>query len=101
MIVRTALTLLLLCFFSSKIEAKNLEKVRIHLDEIQTFENKPFLWNEADQKWNLVEYVSWDEGGCFAKVTEMKGPCGLHMQWCKACRGCGVLLCPMNCTCFD
>ncbi len=53
--------------------------------------------------------LSYDEEGLFVLLRETespigsfeKGPCGLHRVWHKACGGCGVLLCPMNCTCFD
>jgi hypothetical protein len=53
--------------------------------------------------------LSYDEEGMFVLLQDTespsgsfeKGPCGLHRVWHKACGGCGVLFCPMNCTCFD
>lgn len=53
--------------------------------------------------------LSYDEEGMFvmlhiaepANYSFEKGPCGLHRVWHKECGGCGVLFCPMNCTCFD
>ena len=38
------------------------------------------------------------------KLIAKRGPCGLHAPYhrkLQGCGGCGVLLCPMNCTCFD
>ena len=38
------------------------------------------------------------------KLIAKRGPCGLHAPYHRkpqGCGGCGVLLCPMNCTCFD
>lgn len=43
--------------------------------------------------------LSFDQHGMYIK--EWKGPCWIHDLWCSRCGGCGVILCPMNCSCFD
>jgi len=44
--------------------------------------------------------LSYDEKGLYLKpITPQRGPCGIHNIWCKYCKGCGVIYCPMKCEC--
>jgi len=52
------------------------------------------------------KFMALEDGEVYIAVRSpdrlvKRGPCGLHKVYHKACGGCGVLLCPMNCTCFD
>ncbi len=48
----------------------------------------------------LARNLSYDNNGLYIDVIICKA-CDLHDTWCSLCGGCGVLLCPMNCKCFD
>jgi hypothetical protein len=54
---------------------------------------------EGQDKPIAGKTLSFDENGMYIK--EWKGPCWLHDLWCNRCGGCGVLFCPMNCSCYD
>ena len=44
--------------------------------------------------------LSYDEGGLYLQtIFPQRGPCGIHHLWCKYCKGCGVIYCPMKCEC--
>jgi hypothetical protein len=46
--------------------------------------------------------IAFDSTGLYmSRMVDQKGPCYLHDLWCNRCGGCGVLLCPMNCSCYD
>ncbi len=78
------------------------ERVYINPDQIEITDYGIFARDIGRKKIVLVESLGFDKKGLYFKpMIEQRGPCGIHRAWCKICGGCGVLLCPMNCTCFD
>lgn len=90
-------------------ETSSMQKRYITPDQVTiTTSGILVFFDENIQPTKAME-LSYDEEGMFvmlhideaANGSFEKGPCGLHQVWHKQCGGCGVLFCPMNCTCFD
>jgi len=90
-------------------EPLSLYKKYIRPDQIILTESGILAFLEGNVEPINVQQVSFDREGLFILFEQIesshssfgKGPCGLHDVWHAACGGCGVLFCPMNCTCFD
>ena len=92
--------LLFVTFFISSGEAKETEK-KIYVSRDQIVITKDGILAYVDGAKTPIpgKTLSFDDNGMYIK--EWKGPCWLHDLWCNRCGGCGVLLCPMNCSCYD
>lgn len=101
MIHKLILALLFLITFSiSMVEAKESgKKIYVSTDQIVITENGILAYVNESKTPIPGKTLSFDEDGMYIK--EWKGPCWLHDLWCNRCGGCGVLLCPMNCSCYD
>ncbi len=60
----------------------------------------------ANKKLVRGKFIAMENDQVYVAVARPKnipkrGPCNLHRLYHKECGGCGVLLCPMNCVCFD
>ena len=75
------------------------KKTYVNLDQIVVTEKGVFAYLGKGEKPIAGRNLSFDEKGMYIK--EWKGPCWLHDPWCPQCGGCGILFCPMNCSCFD
>lgn len=94
---RYFLFLFVLLFLS--LHSKETEKkIYVSPQDLQITEHG-FIAFDLSKKLVAGKTLSVDQNGMYIK--EWKGPCWLHDLWCRYCGGCGVLLCPMNCTCFD
>jgi hypothetical protein len=90
-------------------EASSSHKRYITSDQVNVTESGILVFLNGNIQPVKAQLLSYDEEGMFVMFqgTESvngsfeKGPCGLHQVWHRACGGCGVLFCPMNCTCFD
>jgi hypothetical protein len=88
-------------------ESENVSKIYPLPNQILITPTAIFVHSNRSDELIKVERLEIEEGKICAVVRNdfghvlNRGPCGLHKVWHKACGGCGVLLCPMNCTCFD
>ncbi len=76
------------------------EKIYVSPEQIEITEQAILVWLSGEKTFLLAKSIGFDDQGLYVKQLT-RGPCGLHNRWCKICGGCGVLLCPMNCTCYD
>jgi hypothetical protein len=88
-------------FFSVPLAYAKESERRIYIspDQIVVTKEGIIAYPLGAEKPIAGKTLSFDEKGLYIK--EWKGPCWLHDLWCKRCGGCGVLLCPMNCSCYD
>lgn len=78
------------------------ERIYVNPQQIEMTENAIIVWSLDGNDYILAKNIALDDKGLYIRpLTNQRGPCGLHTQWCNRCKGCGVLLCPMNCTCYD
>lgn len=87
-------------------EPSSIHKEYVRPDQVIITESGIIAFLEENVDPVVVQQVAFDERGLFIVFQQSessfgKGPCGLHDVWHTACGGCGVLFCPMNCTCFD
>jgi hypothetical protein len=90
-------------------ETSSSYKQYITSDQVTVTESGILVFLKGNIQPVKAQMLSYDEEGMFVMIqgTESvngsfeKGPCGLHRVWHRECGGCGVLFCPMNCTCFD
>jgi hypothetical protein len=88
---------------------EGLTKIFATPDQILITPDAIFVYTPNKYKLLKAEFIGIDDDRVFVAVHEnelvpKRGPCGLHREWHMrpmGCGGCGVLLCPMNCTCFD
>jgi hypothetical protein len=87
--------------------SSSVQKRYIKPDQVIVTESGILVFVEETVQPIKALGLSYDEEGLFVTFRDMelngsfeKGPCGLHRVWHKDCGGCGVWLCPMNCTCF-
>ena len=89
-------------------EKEKLTKIFPDPEQIVVNQDGIFVYT-ANKKLLLGKFIAVENGEIYVAVPQAKripkrGPCGLHREYHKrprGCGGCGVLLCPMNCTCFD
>ena len=87
---------------------EGFSKIFADPEQIVIKENGVFI-RTPQQKLVRGKFIGLEKGKVYvavpkAKLIPKRGPCGLHRVYHKkppGCGGCGVLLCPMNCTCFD
>ena len=78
------------------------KRVYVTPPQIEITDYGIIAWLTDEKSFILGESLAFDSNGLYVKPMPLeRGPCGLHDRWCKRCGGCGVLLCPMNCTCYD
>lgn len=91
-------------------EQKDLTKIFATPDQIVITPEALFIYTPSRDKLLNAEFIGLEEGKIFVAVSHSelmakRGPCGLYAEWHKrsqgGCGGCGILLCPMNRTCFD
>ena len=76
------------------------EKIYVTPEQIQITENGILFYDMEKEMFVTGTTLSYDEKGLYLNpAVPQRGPCGLHALWCKHCRGCGVLYCPMICQC--
>ncbi len=95
-----AILTLLFCFLIPQIDAQETgRKIYVSADQIELTKDGIFAYVAGLEKPIAGKILSFDEHGMY--ILEWKGPCWIHDLWCNRCGGCGVLLCPMNCSCYD
>ncbi len=100
MLFKCAVLFLFFCLMSRNLNATETEtRVYVSLNQIEMVANGFLARLDAQNKVVAGKTLSFDENGLYIK--EWKGPCWIHDLWCHRCGGCGILLCPMNCSCFD
>jgi hypothetical protein len=83
----------------NKASAKE-EKIYVSPEQIEITHHGIVAWQPDGKNFIWGKSLAFDDKGLYIMPLE-RGPCGIHKRWCKTCGGCGVLLCPMNCTCYD
>ena len=87
------------------VQASGLAERQFKVDpkKVTITEDGIFAYVEGNDKPVMGRSLSFDEHGnlLLKDVVLSRGPCYIHDLWCHRCGGCGVLLCPMNCSCFD
>lgn len=76
------------------------EKIYVNPEQIEITDQAILVWSLDGKPLTLAKSLGFDDQGLYIKQL-VRVPCGIHNRWCKICGGCGVLLCPMNCTCYD
>lgn len=76
------------------------EKIYVNPEQIEITDQAILVWSLDGKPLALAKSLGLDEQGLYIKQLT-RGPCGIHNRWCRTCGGCGVILCPMNCTCND
>lgn len=75
------------------------EKIYVTPEQIEVTEEGILFYDVVKEILILSKTLSYDEKGLYLKPVVQRGPCGLHSVWCRDCGGCGVIYCPMKCTC--
>ncbi len=75
------------------------KKIYVEPNQIEIMKGGILAHIDGEERPIAGKTLSFDENGMYIK--EWKGPCWLHDLWCNRCGGCGVLFCPMNCSCYD
>lgn len=82
------------------IEKQHQEKVYVLPEQIVVTPEEILAYDIEGEIPMAGRALSFDEKGLYLKpFFPERGPCGIHSRWCKYCRGCGVLYCPMKCEC--
>jgi len=93
-------------------QTDNFSKIFTTPDKILITPNEIHIYSKENDKLIKGVYIGIENNRVYVAVSHeeetnttqsqvARGPCGLHRVWHRECGGCGVLLCPMNCTCFD
>ncbi len=79
------------------------KEFKVNPNQVWVTEEGIFAYLEEEQQMVIGQELSIDKCGnmVLKEVVLAKGPCYIHDLWCRRCGGCGVLFCPMNCSCFD
>ena len=88
---------------------EKFEKIFVNPEQILVRKEGIFVATPSQNKLLQVKFIASENGDLYVAVPHVqliskRGPCGLHKSYHRkpnGCGGCGVLLCPMNCTCFD
>jgi hypothetical protein len=98
--MKMAIFLTLFLFTSSAYgELADEGKVYVTPDQIEITEEGIFAYIKNAKRPIVGRTLAFDHIGMYIK--EWRGPCFIHDLWCRRCGGCGVLFCPMNCSCYD
>jgi len=75
------------------------ERIYVTPEQIEVTEDGILVYNIAGEEPIVGKTLSYDEKGLYLIPLTLRGPCGVHNLWCKHCKGCGVIYCPMKCEC--
>lgn len=90
--------------------SEDLSKIYVTPDQVLITPEGIFVYTINRDKLLKGELMAVDNGKVYVavsnaeitrKIPNLRGPCRIHRVYHQACGGCGVLLCPGNCTCFD
>ena len=96
--------------YGSKLCKKEvLSKIFTTPDQILITSDGIFVYTASKKQLLSGKFIAIEDGEVYVAVSDpqfipKRGPCGLHKPWHtgkNGCYGCGILGCPMNCTCFD
>ncbi|MCP5505514.1 MAG: hypothetical protein H7A38_01350 [Chlamydiales bacterium] len=78
------------------------ERIYVSPEEVEITQDGILFYNESQGDYELSKKyeLGYDTNGLYLKPIENpRGPCGIHTGWCRYCKGCGVIYCPMKCEC--
>ena len=89
-------------FLATFFLSANEQKIYVSPQDIEITQNGIYYIDREGATEQKIDALQYDEHGLyFLDISQTRGPCGLHQVYHADCGGCGVLFCPMNCTCFD
>lgn len=90
-------------------EAEEFSKIYPTPDQVLITPEAIFVYTKNHDRLLKGKFMGIEDGRIYVAVSKeelksspvARGPCLIHYIYHKKCGGCGVLLCPGNCTCFD
>ncbi len=78
------------------------EKIYVTPNQLVITENQILAYLPNSPEPVSGNAIAFDANGLYvSRMVLHRGPCYIHNLWCNRCGGCGVLLCPMNCCCYN
>ena len=94
----------------STCQSEELSKIYVTPDQILITPDGISVYTKNRDRLLKGELIAIENGRVYVAVSKnemtnisptMRGPCRIHRIVHPVCQGCGVLLCPGNCTCYD
>jgi len=92
----------------NQVKISNSKNDEVYPEPDQLFISSGKIRIQTPSKKSLIsgKLIFLKDGRLCASVKKAicvckRGPCRIHKVWHRACGGCGVLICPGNCTCYD